>query len=82
MSMFGHAGDKDVGAYVSCFWEAHMTKVLISSGLSPLLGCIGRSGKNNHGSHPVSPWPHPHRISNYGSETQIKHQVELGSRGT
>lgn len=41
-----------------------------------------RRRKNNRGSHPVSPWPHFHCISNYCSQTQIRHQVELQSQGT
>ncbi len=62
--------------------SVHMTKVSVSSVLSPLLGCRGLSRKNNQGSHPISPWPHFHCISNYCSQTQIKHQVELQSQGT
>lgn len=63
--------------FMSCFWE-----VSVSSVLSRLLGCRRRSKKNNQGSHPVSPRPHLHCISNYCSQTKIKHQVELQSQGT
>lgn len=80
--MFGHVWWTWMLASMSCFWEVHMTKVSIFSVLSPLLGCRGQSRKNNQGSHPVSPWPHFHCISNYCSQTQIRHQVELRSQGT
>ena len=77
--MFGHV-------WWTCWHVCHAfrkyTQVSISLVLSPLLGCRRQSRKNNQGSHPFSHWPHFHRISNYCSQTQIKHQVELQSQGT
>lgn len=71
-------------ACMSWIWEVHMTTVLISSELSPLLGCRGssREKKKNWGSHPISLWSRFRCISNYCSQTHIRNQTELHSQGT
>lgn len=80
VSVRGHVVNVDAGVYVVLFGK--YTRLKYQSLQSPLLGCRGQSRKNHQCSHPVSPQPHFHCVSNYCSQTQIKYQVELQSRGT
>ncbi len=74
--MFGPVWWTWMWMFMSCFRKLSMSLS------NALLGCGGQSGRNNQGSHPVSLWPCLRCISNYCSQTHIRHKEELLSRGT